>query len=144
MGTQEVEVMDASEAADYAALQEMAGDEKGAPGAEPVAEVSPVDRVEALFRPAFMLLAGVGPKNAAFYTEGRAREAARVFVPLAEAEGWNLEGLEGKWALRVAFLMVVTPPHAVEWVVGKVMAFAAPKEPEPEKVEGQGAAGENK
>lgn len=140
---QQVEVMDASEAADLAALEAMAAGEPAAYGAEPVVEVSPVDRVEAMFRPAFMILAGTGPKNAAFYTAQRAREAAAVFVPLADAEGWSLDALEGKWALRIAFLMVVTPPHAVEWVVGKVMAFAAPKEPEPEKVEGQGAAGEN-
>lgn len=131
------EVLDASQAADLAALQAMAGADPGVIGADVPPEVSPVDQVEMMFRPAFMLLASMGPKNAAFYTADRARQAAEVFVPLAEAEGWSLDGLSGKWALRVAFLMVVTPPHAVEWVISKLMAFGGPGE-KPKAPEGKG------
>ena len=126
---EEAEVLDASQAADLASLQAMAGEDLGAEDVPP--EVSPVDQVEMMFQPAFALLAGMGPKNAAFYRVGRARQAAEVFVALADAEGWSLDGFSGKWALRVAFLLVVTPPHAVEWVLSRVMAFGRP-EPEPE------------
>lgn len=126
---EEVEVLDASQAADLASLQAMAGEGLGAADMPP--EVSPADQVEMMFRPAFAMLAGMGQKNAAFYTSSRARQAAEVFVALAEAEGWSLDGFGGKWALRVAFVMVVTPPHAVEWVLSRVMAFGRP-EPKPE------------
>ena len=125
----EAEVLDASQAADLANLQAMAGEDLGAADMPP--EVSPADQVEMMFRPAFAMMAGMGRKNEAFYTSSRARQAAEVFVALAEAEGWSLDGFSGKWALRVAFLMVVTPPHAVEWVLSRVMAFGRP-EPEPE------------
>ena len=132
----EAEVMDASQAADLANLQALAGDDMGAADMPP--EVSQADQVEMMFRPAFAMLAGMGPKNAAFYTASRARQAAEVFVALAEAEGWSLDGFGGKWALRVAFIMVVTPPHAVEWMLARVMAFGRQEAERESKPEGKG------
>lgn len=117
--------MDASEAADLAALQAMAAEGQAPAGETP--EPDPAGQVEAMFRPCFAMLAATGPKNAAFYTPAQARVAAESFTVLAEAEGWDLQGLESKWFLRIAFLMTVTPPHALEIIIGRIMAFAVPK-----------------
>lgn len=141
--TTEAEILDASQAADLAALQAMAGAESVAQGGDPApAGPSPVDRVEMSFRPAFAMLAAMGPRNAAFYTPERARAAAEIFVPLAESEGWSLEALEGKWGLRIAFLMTVTPPHALEWAIAKITAFGKPAEQG--KKEGEGGEREDR
>lgn len=141
--TDEAEVLDASQAADLAALQAMAGADMPQEVGDAPPAVTAVDKVEAMFSPAFKMLAATGPKNAAFYTPQQARMASETFVALADAEGWDLSGLESKWGLRIAFLMCVTPPHAVEWVIGRVMAFALPVKPDQVKKE-EGANSENR
>ena len=141
--------MDAGQSADLAALRAQAADDVTHPAADPGPPGPPaeqVEQVECLFSGAFQLLAGTSPKNALFYTPDRARQAAVMFIPLAESEGWDLGSMTGKWGLRIAFLMVVTPPHAVEFVIRSALRLAGVK-PAPradgDAPEKEGATSEN-
>ena len=97
------------------------------------------DQVEALFKPLFAMLCHAVPSLAAYYTTPKVREISELFTALAEQEGWDLDMLQGKWGLRIAFVMVATPPQAVEWVLSRVVGFATgnrqaspPADPQPQ------------
>lgn len=127
--------MDAGQSADLAALRAQAADDVTPTAADPGPPGPPAEQVaqvECLFSGAFQLLAGTSTKNALFYTPDRARQAAVMFIPLAESEGWDLGSMTGKWGMRLAFLMVVTPPHAVEFVIRSALRLAGVRQETPD------------